>query len=53
MAFKASFVPIMQRLLTAAYVGAKWGNWPGPPPNPPVGYRHLKLILIRQRILSK
>lgn len=37
MTSNASSVPMMQRALTAAYVGARWGCWPGPPPKPPWG----------------
>lgn len=36
----ASSVPMMHSALTAAYVGARCGCWPGPPPKPPSGLWH-------------
>ena len=33
----ASAVARVHKQFTAAYVGAKWANCPGPPPNPPEG----------------
>jgi hypothetical protein len=44
---RASWVPMVHRAFTAAYVGARWGLWPGPPANPPVGDWQLIFGLIK------
>lgn len=36
----ASFVPKIANELTAAYVGARWASWSGPPPKPPLEICH-------------